>query len=123
MGLDRQRHRLAGARQFLQGARRAMHQIAEAVDVEEDGVLAVGIDDAFELADHARVLPNLPLKGGGSERSEQVGVRDREACASVAAADPHPTIPLSGGGKMKMMSSSVIAQQPLAQQLLPPPPP
>ena len=52
MSFDRQRRRLAGARQFLQGARRAMHQIADAVDVENDGILAVGIDDAFELADH-----------------------------------------------------------------------
>ena len=40
----------------------------------------------------------LPLKGGGSERSEQVGVRGGNACASFEAADPHPALPLSGGG-------------------------
>ena len=56
MGLDRQRRRLAGARQFLQGARRAMHQIADAVDVEDDGILAVAVDHAFELADHRTAI-------------------------------------------------------------------
>src|SRR5258708_34491715 len=55
MGLDRHRDRLAGCRQRLQGAGRAMHQIADPVDVEDDEILAVGIDDAFELADHLRV--------------------------------------------------------------------
>ena len=44
-----------------------------------------------------------PPERGRSERSEQVGVRGREACASVAAADPHLArfarlLPLSGGG-------------------------
>jgi hypothetical protein len=29
-----------------------MHQIADAAYVEDDGVLAVAVDDAFELADH-----------------------------------------------------------------------
>ena len=29
-----------------------MHQIADAVDVEDDEILAVAVDDALELADH-----------------------------------------------------------------------
>jgi hypothetical protein len=29
-----------------------MHQIADALHVEHDEVLAVAVDDAFELADH-----------------------------------------------------------------------
>ena len=52
VGLDRQRRRLARPRQRLQRARRAMHLIADPADVEDDIVLAVAVDDAFELADH-----------------------------------------------------------------------
>ena len=52
MGFDRERRRFAGARQLLQCAGRAMHQIADAVDVDNDGILAVAVDHAFELADH-----------------------------------------------------------------------
>src|SRR6516164_3643021 len=52
--LDRERDRLADARQFLQRARGALHQVADAIDVEDDEILAVTIDDALELADHAR---------------------------------------------------------------------
>src|SRR5579862_875552 len=48
---------------------------------------------------------DLPLKGGGSERSEQVGVRGGDACASGEAADPHPALPLSGGGFLVCDSS------------------
>jgi hypothetical protein len=40
-----------------------MHQIADAVDVEDDGVLAVAIDDAFELADHGRRTNNPSFRG------------------------------------------------------------
>jgi predicted amidohydrolase YtcJ len=29
-----------------------VHEIADAVDVKDDVILAVGIDDALELADH-----------------------------------------------------------------------
>src|SRR3977135_3197243 len=31
-----------------------MHEIADAVDVEDDEIFAVAVDDALELADHAR---------------------------------------------------------------------
>src|SRR5215813_13045624 len=51
---DRQRGGLAYARQFLQRARGALHEVADAVDVEDDEILAVTVDDALELADHAR---------------------------------------------------------------------
>ena len=53
MGLDRQRRALAGAGQLLQRARGAVHEIADAVDVEDDEILAVAVDHALELADHA----------------------------------------------------------------------
>ncbi len=52
MRLDRQCRGLTGRRQRLQRARRAMHLISDAADVEEDVILAVTIDDALELADH-----------------------------------------------------------------------
>src|SRR6516164_3036191 len=51
---DREHGGLADARQFLQRARGALHQVANAVDVEDDEVLAITVDDALELADHAR---------------------------------------------------------------------
>src|SRR2546423_14235493 len=52
MRLDRKRPRLALRGQRLQGARRAMHHIADAAHVDDDEVLAVAVDDPFELADH-----------------------------------------------------------------------
>ena len=55
MGLDRERNRRARGRQRLQGPHRAMHQLADPVDVKDDEILAVGIDDAFQLADHLRM--------------------------------------------------------------------
>src|SRR5262249_60631591 len=44
--------RRADARQRLQGARRAMRHVTAAAPGEVDVVLAVGVDDPFELADH-----------------------------------------------------------------------
>src|SRR5712671_609192 len=55
MGLDRQRHRFALARQRLQGAGRAMHQIADPVHVDDDEILAIAVKHACELADHLAV--------------------------------------------------------------------
>src|SRR6516225_7471571 len=49
---------VAGSPQFLQRARGAMHQITDPIDVDDDGILAIGIDDAFELADHGRAPKN-----------------------------------------------------------------
>src|SRR5262249_57343867 len=54
VGFDRQRGGLADARQFLQRARGALHEVANAIDVEDDEIHAVTVDDALELADHAR---------------------------------------------------------------------
>src|SRR5262249_41683250 len=54
VSFDRQRDELPRARQFLQRARGALYEVTHAVDVENDVVLAVTVDDAFELADHAR---------------------------------------------------------------------
>src|SRR5215469_11714438 len=58
MGLDRQNNRLAGRRQLLQGASRAVHEVADAVDVEDREILTHAIDRAGELADHTRRPPN-----------------------------------------------------------------
>ena len=55
IGLDREHGRLTGGRQLLQRARGALHLIADAADVEDHEVLAIGVDDAFELADHRAV--------------------------------------------------------------------
>jgi hypothetical protein len=29
-----------------------MHLVADAIDIDDDGILAIGFDQAFELADH-----------------------------------------------------------------------
>src|SRR5262249_9615427 len=50
--LDREHDRLADARQRLQGARRAVRHVTDAAHVDDDVVLAVGVDDPFEFADH-----------------------------------------------------------------------
>jgi hypothetical protein len=52
MGLDREHGRLAGRGQALQSARRAVDDVADAVDVEDRMVLAIAVDHALELADH-----------------------------------------------------------------------
>ena len=44
VSLDRQRRRLAGGWKRLQGAARAMHHVADAADVDDDEILAVGVD-------------------------------------------------------------------------------
>src|SRR5215475_3792396 len=53
ISLDRQHRRLALRRQRLQRARGAMHLVADAADIEDDKILAVGIDQALQLANHA----------------------------------------------------------------------
>src|SRR5205814_7187250 len=52
MGLDREHDRLALRGQRLEGAGRAMHHVTDAADVDDVEVVAVAVDDAFELADH-----------------------------------------------------------------------
>ena len=61
MRLDGEHGRLADTRQFLERARRAMHLVADAVDVDDDGILAVGFDQAFELADHLAATFTITL--------------------------------------------------------------
>src|SRR5215471_21675760 len=45
----------------MQRAGRAMHLIADAADVEDDEVLAVAVDDAFELPDHFACILSATL--------------------------------------------------------------
>src|SRR5262249_60446474 len=65
MGLDRKRHRCADRRQLLQSTRRAMHEIADTMDVEDHEVLADAVDRARQLADHGARPSPLPPCGGG----------------------------------------------------------
>src|SRR5437867_3982705 len=71
-----------------------MHLIADAADIEDDKILAVAIDQAFELADHrrgptVRKLPS-PLRGG-------VGGGGAHG-QSDSGLPPSPTLPRKGGG-------------------------
>ena len=52
IGLDRQRHRLARRRQRLERAHRAIDLVADAADIDDRPILAVGVDDAPEFSDH-----------------------------------------------------------------------
>ena len=52
VSLDRQHRGLARRRQHLQRAGRAMHLIADAANIEDDKILAIAVDQAFQLADH-----------------------------------------------------------------------
>src|SRR5206468_12720349 len=54
VSFDRQHRGLARRGQRLQRPPGAMHLIADAADVEDHVILAVGVDQAFEFADHAR---------------------------------------------------------------------
>ena len=79
-----------------------MHQIADAVDVEDDEILAVGIDDAFELADHRcrhlqrrvqhHALPVMRMRHGDGERVG--GVVRRRVGLGQQHADHHPHLRL-----------------------------
>src|SRR5262249_2416019 len=68
MRFDREHGGLTDAWQFLQRARRAMHLVADTVDVDDDGILAVGFDQAFELADHALIQKNSSSFRGRAKR-------------------------------------------------------
>src|SRR5262249_36101249 len=52
IGLDGKGGGLPTRGQRLQGARRAVHLVTDPADVEDDKVLAVGIDQSLQLADH-----------------------------------------------------------------------
>src|SRR5581483_2837030 len=90
IGLDGHDRGLTAPRQRLQRARRAVHLIADTVDVEDDEVLAVRVDDAFELADHAFFL-HLPRSRGRSTRE----ARREGAFAEIFIPPPQPS-PASG---------------------------
>src|SRR5581483_12364528 len=68
LGLDEQRRGLADQERG-QGAARARHQIADAVDVDDRPVLADRIDDPAQLGDHARTAaaPSPPRGEGWGE--------------------------------------------------------
>src|SRR4029079_7239240 len=103
MRLDRQRCGLAHRRQRLQGTRRAMHEIADALHIEDDEVLAVAVDHALELADHRRfswrecTASSPPPLRGRSMREARLegGIANRP---QHPRSPPSPTLPLKGGG-------------------------
>src|SRR5258706_15467297 len=84
-----------------------MHLVADAADVEDDKILAIAVDQAFELADHdcEPAVPELPSPlRGRDERSSLLGV-------GVGGGGPHgqsdsgpppppPPPPPGGGGKI-----------------------
>ena len=47
------------AKQRLQRPRRTVHLVADAANVEDDKILAVGIDQALQFADHAPATLSL----------------------------------------------------------------
>ena len=53
MGVDQKGRRAAGRRQVGDGRQRAEHEVADAAHVEHSVARTDGIDDAFELGDHA----------------------------------------------------------------------
>ena len=78
IGLDRKHRGLARRRQRLQRSRRTMHLIADAADIEDDVVLAVAVDQAFQFADHAcnHLQPQhcaLAVMGVGNRDRQRVG--------------------------------------------------
>src|SRR5205085_8771445 len=100
---------LARRRQHLQRAGRAMHLIADAADIEDDKILAIAVDQAFQLADHrcdpaAPGLPS-PLRGGVGEGGPH-GQSD-------SGPPPSPTLPRKGGGSV-VCSRSIICLPPSA---------
>src|SRR4051812_25830127 len=83
-----------------------MHQIADTIDVDDDEILAVGIDDAPELADHGAIsLPSekslilpprsAPLFAGGARASPRWPARRRRRGIS---GPPSAAAPLSSCG-------------------------
>src|SRR5713101_3250427 len=87
-----------------------MHLVADAADVEDHVVLAIAVDQAFELADHRRdptvhKLPS-PLRGR-DERSSLLGVGG--GCAPSGdrrCGPPSPTLPRKGGGSKEARRSN-----------------
>ena len=66
LGLDRERHGLAAARQLGERARRAIDHVADAADVDDRPVGTLVVDEPRELADHrATVRASAASRRGG----------------------------------------------------------
>src|SRR5215510_6173544 len=61
IGLNRQRREFTRRRKLVQGAGRAMHLVADTTDIKDHEVLAIAVDDAFELADHLAAILKTTL--------------------------------------------------------------
>ena len=95
--LDHQRDMRAG-RQLRQGRRRAMHQIADAADIEDDVILARSkstMPVSFPImrappSMRARVSGKMRMGDGAGERIGGVGLLRRRRRAAGAAPSPEP---------------------------------
>src|SRR3954462_8476030 len=98
-----------------------MHQIADTIDVDDDEILAVGIDDAPELADHGAISlpsekslilppPSAPRFAGGERASPRWLARRRRRGISgpPSAAAPRAAwgLPSSGNGRHRRWVAS-----------------
>ena len=82
LGLDGQNGGLAGARQSLQGAGGAGHDIADAMHVEDHMILVQGIHHALEFADHLSARDE-----SRAAKSNSVGrTKEEFTCPPAAAA-------------------------------------
>src|SRR4029077_13778743 len=94
MRFDRERGGLTDARQFLQRARRAMHLVADAADVDDDVILAVGVDQSLELADHDPNRSDSASFRGRANGSGPLGRPGMTRCDTLLIPPP-PSAPLS----------------------------
>ena len=86
-----------------------MHQIADAVDVEDDGILAVGVDDALELADHGwRLFP--PRRAGKMARAAG---RKRQVWGRLRTCKPGPVPTCRGWSAPRALRRSENITSPL----------
>src|SRR5262249_39117034 len=109
MGLDEQADGAAGRGQPVEAARRAEHLIADAADIDDGGIGALGIDDARELGDHeappaaifqtrrvaawwAWQMATASASAASADCSRQPGSRRRTIiCTCAFSAWPAPT--------------------------------
>src|ERR1700692_1601853 len=80
-----------------------MTEIADAVHVEDHGILTVRVDHALELADHKLWSLSSPARGGGGEQSSPVGASVQRLSeprwrGPLPHASRGPPPPLRGGG-------------------------
>src|SRR5258706_9535822 len=87
-----------------------MHLVADAADVEDDKILAIAVDQAFELADHdcEPAVPELPSPlRGRDERSSLLGVGGGGPHGqSDSGPPPPPPPPPHGGGRKLFVAAS-----------------